>query len=595
MHPLFCISLNELRAGKARGSCCLPVVKADDSTICVCDAYGQRPARSLLFSLILVFVFAFASTSIVAAGKTSARAGENTSVKAGENIYRAGLVSSGEEIESVRETGIVTRGADAACVNCHRRSALGAKEGRGAIPPVAGPYLYQPRAKEGKDIGLPFVDGMRGDREPYTDATLARAIREGVDSEGKPLSFLMPHFKLNDEDMAALIAYLKSINQRRVPGVGDTVLHFATIITPDADPIKRRGMLDVLEHFFADRNVRQMGTAPPMRSSNTTAYSRSMNMIHRQWLLHVWELTGPESTWGEQLDKHYAKEPVFATISGLAGKSWAPVHTFCERKALPCIFPNVEAPPMEADRDFYTLYLNKGVLLEAELIASRIRESGNPVKVIQIYREGDIGDYAAAALSVALKKDGIVPTVKIIAREAPVESVAAAFQSGDTAIVLWLRPADIMALTNPPPETATIYLSGLMGGLERTPLPSEWRSRTQIPYGFDLPEKRRVRVDFALGWFNIRKIPIVAEQVQADTYLACGLLSETLKHMIDTFVQDYLVERVQDILEHRALTGYYPRLTMAPGQRFASKGGYMVHLSESMNRRVIADREWIVP
>jgi len=30
----------------------------------------------------------------------------------------------------------------------------------------------------------------------------------------------------------------------------DSVLHFATIVTPDADPLKRRGMLDVLEQFF---------------------------------------------------------------------------------------------------------------------------------------------------------------------------------------------------------------------------------------------------------------------------------------------------------------------------------------------------------
>ena len=48
------------------------------------------------------------------------------------------------------------------------------------------------------------------------------------------------------QDMAALIAYLKSLDVRQVPGVTDTVLHFATIVTPDADPVKRAGMLDVL-------------------------------------------------------------------------------------------------------------------------------------------------------------------------------------------------------------------------------------------------------------------------------------------------------------------------------------------------------------
>jgi hypothetical protein len=83
--------------------------------------------------------------------------------------------------------------------------------------------------------------------------------------------------------------------------------------------------------------------------------------------------------------------------------------------------------------------------------------------------------------------------------------------------------------------------------------------------------------------------------VQADTYLACGLLSETLSHMVDTFVRDYLVERMEDNLEHRIVTGYYPRLALAPGQRFASKGGYIVHFSQLQGTQLAVDHDWFVP
>lgn len=77
-------------------------------------------------------------------------------------------------------------GAAGACVNCHRRSGLGAKSGLASIPPVTGQYLFHPRAKNGEDLNIPYVETMRGDREPYTDTTLARAIRDGVDAEGRP-------------------------------------------------------------------------------------------------------------------------------------------------------------------------------------------------------------------------------------------------------------------------------------------------------------------------------------------------------------------------------------------------------------------------
>src|ERR1700739_2174075 len=209
---------------------------------------------------------------------------------------------------------------------------------------------------------------MRMGRHPDTEARLARAIREGIDSEGRPLSYLMPRFEINDADMASLIDYLKTLDPPRVPGVTDTTLHFATIFTPDADPVKRSGVLDVMQKYFAERNSRQMVPSRRLVASGKTQYSRTMFMVHRQWQLHVWDLTGPPATWEAQLKQHLAKEPVLAVISGLGGSNWAPVHGFCEQEALPCLFPNVEVPVVAHD-DFYDLYFSKGVLLEAQLIA----------------------------------------------------------------------------------------------------------------------------------------------------------------------------------------------------------------------------------
>jgi hypothetical protein len=134
-----------------------------------------------------------------------------------------------------------------------------------------------------------------------------------------------------------------------------------------------------------------------------------------------------------------------------------------------------------------------------------------------------------------------------------------------------------------------------MGGLENAPLPTAWHSAARLAYPFDLPDRRRIRVDYPLGWFRFRHVPVTDLQVQADTYLACGLLSETLNHMVDTFVRDYLVERIESMLEHRVITGYYPRLALAPGQRFASKGGYIVRFAEPTGTKVVADGGWIVP
>lgn len=516
-------------------------------------------------------------------------------IQSGETIYRKGVLISGEALEGKRDDGATSVGADAACINCHQRSGLGSKEGRISIPPITGRYLFHARASSVENLDLPYVEGIRPNREPYTDESLAKAIREGIDSEGKPLNYLMPRYQLNDADMAALIGHLKHLDQRWLPGVDDTVLHFATIITPDADPIKAKGMLDVIEHYFAVKNTFPIGATPPVRSSRKMMY-----MVNRHWQLHIWRLNGPATGWQMQLEKHLAQEPVLAVVSGIGGANWAPVHAFCEKSTIPCLFPNVEAPPAEADRDFYSLYFSKGVLLEAGLIANNLlkqHDENMVTQIRQVYRAGDGGEEGAMALAALLEPHGFKFEAHALAKELPASSVANALNEtkSENVLVLWLRPSDISALSQVPNVPSTVFVSGLLGGLEHAPLPPDWRNRIQLTYPFDLPKHRRVGVDFARGWFSISHIPVVDEQVQADTYLACGLLAETLSHMTDTFVREYLIERMQSMIEHRIVTGYYPHLALASGQRFASKGGYIVRFASGEGKDVIKPSEWIRP
>jgi hypothetical protein len=522
---------------------------------------------------------------------------------AGASIYLRGALGSGAPLEGTRE-GVVTTGADAACVNCHQRSGLGTLEGRVAVPPVTGQFLFHPRTQDASQPELPYIEGLHGDRDPYTEETLARAIRDGIDSQGRPLGYVMPRYALGDSDMASLIAYLRKLTAHRVPGVTDTVLHFATIVTPDADPVKRRGMLDVLQQYVAQKNAFPLKPSPRMLTSAKGQWSKSMYMANRHWELHVWELTGPAASWRAQLEEYLEDEPVYAVLSGVGGTNWAPVHEFCEQHAIPCLFPNVEVPVVK-EGDFHPLYFSKGVLLEAQLIAHALLGSDRvPAAraVEQVYRAGDSGEAGARALAAELEGSGVTVHCTVLPAGAPAHGVAAALRKSTRrndargqALVLWLRPADLAALGDEPPVAAAVYLSGLMGGLERSPLPASWRGRAIMTCPFDPPGRRGVRLDYPLGWFSYRHIPVVAEQVQTDTYLACSLLAEVLNRMADNFARPYLIEQLQGMLEHRIITGYYPRLSLASKQRFASKGGYLVRFRDPQGTALVAEGGWIVP
>jgi hypothetical protein len=571
----------------------------------------RSPAARFLLAASCALLALVATSEYCLAGRAGA----------GESIYLHGKLPSGGPLEGVRETaGLTVKGADAACVGCHQRSGLGTYEGYNlevTIPPITGAYLFRSRKGRTEETVLPYVEWMHGNRDPYTDATLARAVREGLDSQDRPLSALMPRFALNDADMAALIEYLKQLGSHPAPGVGERELQFATVITPDADPVRRKAMLDVMEHYFADKNLFPIGNSREMRASAKGQAAKSMFMSHRLWRLHVWELKGPAATWGKQLDDDMTREPVFALVSGLGGGDWTAVRQFCERRELPCLFPNVDAPIGDSS-DFYSLYFSRGVLLEADLIASRIADGTQTQRapanqrasqrsadgaaavatVLQVYRRGDSGEAAALALATALKPLGIAVRNQPLAAGPPGTGVGPALRTAQKsdALVLWLRPADLADLGEVAVAPASVYLSGLMGGLEHAPLPTAWRGRARMTYPYELPGKRELRINYALSWFSIRHIPVVDEPLQVNTYIACGLLAETLSHMADNLVQPFLIEMLQTKAERRLInTGYYPRLVLALNQHFASKGGYIVHFARPEGAQLVADSDWITP
>ena len=79
------------------------------------------------------------------------------------------------------------------------------------------------------------------------------------------------------------------------------------------------------------------------------------------------------------------------------------------------------------------------------------------------------------------------------------------------------------------------------------------------------------------------------------SHLACSLLVEALNHMADAVERPYLIETLQGLVEHRVITGYYPRLGLAASQHFASKGGYLAHFAAADGNRIVADSDWLVP
>jgi hypothetical protein len=525
----------------------------------------------------------------------------------GERIYREGVLPGGAKLSALRENRTQVEGMTAACVNCHRRSGLGNVEGHYVVPPVTSKYLMRSALENTNDMDMAHVEGYHQGHVPYDDATLARALRDGIASDGRVMSDLMPRYALDGPAMTALLTYLKQLGATPPAGVTDSTLQFATIITPDADPVERAAMLEILQRFFATQAEVIAAETRPLRTSREIKYR-----VTRQWRLNVWDLQGPADTWQQQLTDHQRDQPVFAVLSGLGRGNWAPIHRFCEAAHVPCLFPNIDLPVVH-ETDFYPVYFSRGVLLEADLLASWLTADTQrrPRRLVQVFRDDDVGAAAAAQLAAALRAGGVQCIERHLPAKAGEGDLAIALadvHAGDT-LALWLRASDLQHLPAPPAAVPVLF-SGLMGGLDSAPLPPAWRPEAHMSYPVDLPERRVARMNFPFGWLRVQHIPISAERVQVNTYLACIVTAEALGHVLDSFVPEYLLERLEMMVSRRLANAYFPRLGLAPGQRFASKGGYVVHFDANAapsavpatadprhppGVRVVADTDWIVP
>jgi hypothetical protein len=512
---------------------------------------------------------------------------------AGSRLYFEGLLPSGQPVQATVTGDVPVSGDQLACVSCHRRSRLGTSEAGRQVSPVTADALFGPGANSKVKGVLPKAFArIASNRPAYDDRSLARAIRDGVNSAGTALAPSMPRYALSETEMAALIAFLREQPAGPPPGVTETDLHFATVVTEDAPKDQRDLVVGMLEAYFKDKNST---TRHETKRAQFSAYK--MYQVYRKWQLHVWQLRGPSSTWPAQLERYHKSQPVLALISGLSTQSWRPVHRFCEERQVACLFPNTSLPTV-ADGDFYSVYYTRGLTLEAQTIAKFLQDNPDPArKVVQIYRDSETGTVAAEAFRA--KAAGIaVEDLRLPAGQGLTPALLAKF--GDPArpptLLLWLKPEDLTGLPDLAKAYPQIPAIFLAAGLAGESLPESWaalNNRLYLTYPWELPERRQSRSVKAKTWLQAKHIPLTHERLQIDTFFAVTLLGESVKAILDNFSSAYLLERIEDMVGTLTPSTYYPRLSLGAGQRFASKGCYLVRPAAA--GKLVVAGGWIVP
>jgi cytochrome c553 len=561
----------------------------------------------------------------VSAGVNAQSIADADMVEMGRRIYREGILPSGQPLQGVAAANVWLSGAQAACATCHRRSGYGSSEGPVEVRAITGPALFGERvaptlpalpawptgtprtsrqtdaevaaakATTLREVRAARFSGAR-QRRTYDDTALGHAIRGGVDVNGRAMNPSMPRFALDPVALASLGAYLKTLSVQASPGVTADTVHFATVIQPGIEPAQRQALIDVLQTYMQDRNL-----GLRVEARREAAGLVRLNRTYREWMLHVWDLKGDSDTWAGQLEAFNAAQPVFALVSGLGNASWRPIHAFSERYEVPCVLPQV-AIPVLGEPDFYTVYLSRGMTLEAQALAKFLLNVPVPERgtVTQVYSDYEASTAGAQAFRAAWNagEGGILGDQRV--KGVPDEKfwLQLAQKHPAQTLVVWLKPHALesaQALIAPQSRVKTVYLSSYLNASPRTGIAANGEGRVRLVYSQDLPSAREGRLNVVKRWLASNGLKLTDETLQMNAYLAATVTGQLMSHSKDTYSREFFLERMEHLLGTSVETSIYPRLSLGPGQRYASKGSYIVAVAGAQDSEIHPVSDWIVP
>jgi hypothetical protein len=529
-------------------------------------------------------------------------------MRLGAAMYEKGILPSGKVMNTSIRGVTVGNSSAFSCSSCHLRAGLGSVEGVVVTPPTTGSKLYQPYYQAPPHNGL--TDRTEGSlysksgaqRPAYDRKSLANALRTGIDPAGRVFNDVMPRYPLSDPDMAILISYLEALSAEISPGASSSSFAFATIISDDVSREDRQALLLPLQRFIDQKN-QQFGM---YNDFIKFGYSPTIDMKYafRQASLDVWELKGPPGTWPGQLAAYHTNKPVFAVLGGISNGDWQPIHDFCEAQRLPCLFPITDFPVV-SETDWYTYYYNRGYTQEGEAAArylNRMETLPADTPLLQIIQNSPAGRALAAGFQESWKElerpavTSLTLTAQQLKDRTALATLLKKYKPG--VLLLWTDAEplpDLSALIAQLPSPPAVFLSSSYAGKKAATIPDAVRNRVYLTY----PYRLTPYVGSKDGGFDA-KVPILASAkdlgerriASRTTAMLTQVALRGLNLLYDNLYTDHLLDILS--MQMNLTVRDYEQLSFGIGQRYVSKGCYVIQLGPGPDPALLPRSEWII-
>jgi ABC-type branched-subunit amino acid transport system substrate-binding protein len=508
-----------------------------------------RAGKPVAFLFLLLALASFPATASSAEKPISV-------FERGKYVYFTGTSPEGKPIVAYFGVdGLEVGGELATCSSCHGYDGLGRPES-GVLPTnITWEYMT-------KSYGHKHRDGL--DHPPFTEESLKTYMRDGIYPGGKRGDPSMPYYFIGDEDLDALIVYMKGLGTYLDPGVTAEAVRIGMVI-PSEGALGEIGsvMERTVRAFFNDINAKG------------GIYGRKIEVV-------VGKTSGKRPLTKEFLDTFLDQNQLFALVSAFTPGAEKDLPSLVEIEKLPLIGPFTLFPAEDISLNRYTFYIFSGVREQARALAMfahlQVKRPA-PRTVILYPLRGDMKEVAEAAAN-QFNADGWDNVVQMDYPPNNFDAVETLgkLKKDKAEVVLFLdKESEVAAFLKEAKKinwSPYLFLSGVLAGKSVFDVPARFKDRVFLAYP-SVPGDRTEQGMTELA--GLEKEASVSASYLAARLSACAsakIFIEGIRRSGKDLSREKFISTLEEI--HDFDTGLTPRISFNRNKRVGAMGSYIM-------------------
>lgn len=477
--------------------------------------------------------------------------------EAGRLLYVEGESASGDAFTGRIGVGQQQLpGPSVRCGNCHGPDGRGRPEG-GVRP---GNIRWSELAKP---YGHEHENGRR--HRAFDEASLKRAIVDGLDASGNPLDPSMPRYRISGRDWKALLAYLKVLEFQQDPGVAGDRLRLGTLL-PGTGRFAALGhaVKGILQAHLDEVNA------------GGGIHGRKLELVTAEY-----PSEDRDAATGA-LRKLVAQGDVFALLSPFAAGIEDELGRLANEGKIPVVGPLSLFGDDPRTSNHQVFHLLSGVGELAEVLALHLGREPKMknMPAVLLHAQGPAGAALADAVEQRLKAQGWsrLERVAFPAGAADAAALARALKARGSEAVFLLGPgADVAALARHLADAGRapfLLLPGPLAPRAVLDLPAAFDGRILLAYPTLPADQKPAALRHYAALFKGGALERGHQTSQVPAYSSAVLLVETLKHAGRDLTREKLVAALESVQGFEP--GLVPAVSFNASRRIGALGGYVV-------------------